>query len=109
MKSSPDDRANFRFQETYADGHAVFRPKPWVVMTGNLAYEHWETKQGNGTEPSIETRYTPQTAPGLGASPSYFHTQTSAGIDWRRSPGYTRKGGLYEVTFDDYATRAAES
>ena len=26
----------------------------------------------------------------------------SAGIDWRQSPGYTRRGGLYEVAIHDY-------
>ena len=36
------------------------------------------------------------------SDPKYLHTQVSAGIDWRQSPGYTRRGGLYEVTFHDY-------
>ena len=102
MKSSQDDRTSFRFQETYADGHVAFRPVKWFVTTGSLAYEHWEVKEGEGSFPSIETQHTAQTAPGLGVSPSFVHTQGSAGIDWRRSPGYTRTGGLYEMTFHDY-------
>ena len=57
---------------------------------------------GRGSDPSIETRYTSRTAPGLGANPRYIHTIVSAGIDWRQSPGYSRRGGLYEVTFHDY-------
>ncbi|MEO8370940.1 MAG: hypothetical protein ABI806_17285 [Candidatus Solibacter sp.] len=32
----------------------------------------------------------------------YVHSIISAGIDWRKAPGYTRSGGLYEVTFHDY-------
>jgi hypothetical protein len=101
-QSRPEDRANFRFQETYADGHMVFRPVRWIPLQGSVAYEHWDTKQGQGAEPSIETRYTPQTAPGLGADPSYLHSQVAAGIDWRRAPGYARRGGLYQATFHDY-------
>jgi hemolysin activation/secretion protein len=67
-----------------------------------VAYEHWNTLEGQGSDPSIETVYTPATAPGLGADPTYLHTKFSAGIDWRQSPGYTRKGGLYQATFHDY-------
>lgn len=102
MTTTPEDRANFRFQETYAEGHAVFRPERWIHLKGSVAYEHWNTLEGQGSDPSIETVYTPATAPGLGADPTYLHTRLSAGIDWRQSPGYTRKGGLYQATFHDY-------
>ncbi len=59
-------------------------------------------REGEGGEPSIETIYTPQTAPGLGADPDYIHSQLGVGIDWRKSPGYTRNGGLYYATLHDY-------
>jgi hypothetical protein len=100
--SEEEDRANFRFQETYAEGKAEYRPIRWLPVKGSLAFEQWNTLQGEGADPSIETRYTPQTAPGLGADPGFMHTRISAGIDWRQSPGYTRRGGLYEVTLHDY-------
>ncbi len=102
MKSARQDRTNFRFQQTYLDGHVAFRPWRWVPLTGSVAYEHWNTKQGQGDDPSIETRYTPATAPGLGADPTYLHTRLSAGFDWRQAAGYSRKGGLYQATFHDY-------
>ena len=102
QQSKPEDRTNFRFQQTYVDGTAEFRPRKWIPIRGTLAYEFWDTKQSQGEEPSIETRYNAQTAPGLGSDPSYVHTIFSAGIDWRQSPGYTRRGGLYEVRFHDY-------
>jgi hypothetical protein len=102
MQSKPEDRANFRFQETYADGSAVYRPVRWLPFKGALSYENWNTKEGQGSDPSIETRYTAQTAPGLGADPAYVHSQVSVGIDSRTAPGYTTRGGLYEVTFHDY-------
>jgi hypothetical protein len=100
--SEEEDRTNFRFQETYAEGKAEYRPIRWLPVKGSLAFEQWNTLEGQGADPSIETRYTPQTAPGLGADPGFMHTKISAGIDWRQSPGYTRRGGLYEVTFHDY-------
>jgi len=102
MKTEKDDQTSFRFQQTSADGHMTLKPKTWAVIRANLAYEHWETKPGQGSLPSIEERFTPVTAPGLGSDPSFVHSQFSAGIDWRQSPGYTRRGGLYEVALHDY-------
>jgi hypothetical protein len=103
MDTSPDDRANFRFKETYVGGGARFRPVPWLVLDGRLNYEYWNTEPGLGSAPSIETVHTPVTAPGLGAEPKYWHTSGTAAIDWRTSPGYTRTGGYYGVTLHDYA------
>lgn len=103
MGTSADDRTNFRFKETYVGGGAKFRPIPWVVLDGHVNYEDWNTEPGLGSSPSIETIFTPETAPGLGANPTYWHTAATAGIDWRTAPEYSRTGGYYGVTLDDYA------
>jgi hypothetical protein len=102
MHNSLEDRANFRFQQTYGDGNARFKPVWWLPIRAGLGLERWVTKEGQGGYRSIETAYTPETAPGLGASPVYLHSQFSAGIDWRPAPGYTRRGGLYQATLHDY-------
>jgi hypothetical protein len=102
QNNTKDDRANFRFQQTYLEGFAELRPRRWLPIRGTVGYEHWNLLSGKGDEPSIETVYTPQTAPGLGASPSYVHSQVSVGIDWRQSPGYSTRGGLYQATLHDY-------
>src|SRR5262245_35095843 len=95
IQSSLDAVSRFRFQESYGDGHFVFKPVSFIPIKGSVRYEHWNTLEGQGNDPSIETVYTPVTAPGLGAKPSYIHSQIGAGFDWRTSPGYTRRGGLY--------------
>ena len=95
QNSKEEDMARFRFQETYVEGRAEYRPLRWLPIKSSLAFENWNTLQGQGSDPSIETLYTPATAPGLGSEPSYVHTNVSAGMDWRQSPGYTRRGGLY--------------
>jgi hypothetical protein len=102
MQSSLADVSRFRFQESYGDAHALLKPVWWIPIRGSVRYEHWNTLEGQGNDPSIETIYTPTTAPGLGAKPSYIHSQLGAGIDWRKSPGYTRRGGLYYATLHDY-------
>lgn len=105
MGTSPDDRANYRLQETYVEGAAMFRPRRWIVLDGRVGYEDFSLEEGRGSAPSIELAYTAQSAPGLGASPAYLHTQATAGIDWRTSPQYSRTGGYYGVTLQDYADR----
>lgn len=105
MSTSPDDRANYRFKETYVEGAAFFRPRRWIVLDGRVGYEDYSLEEGRGAAPSIEIVYTPASAPGLGASPSYLHAQGAAGIDWRTSPLYSRTGGFYGVTLHNYADR----
>jgi hypothetical protein len=103
IDTSSDARTNFRLEETYAEGLLAFRPQRWIVLDGAIAYEGYSTDEGHGSSPSIETVHTPLTAPGLGSSPTYLHTQGTVGIDWRRSPGYARSGGFYGITLHNYA------
>ena len=103
MDNTPDDRTNFRLKQTYVTGDAMFRPNGWTRLGGGVAYEDYSLESGRGTKPSIETVFTPATAPGLGDSPAFVHSQLTAAIDWRTSPGYTRTGGYYGVTLHDYA------
>jgi hypothetical protein len=96
------NRSNFRLQNLYAGGDVQVKPVfPFVIM-GGLMYEDYTTKEGQGTQPSIETEWQPSQVPGLGADPVYIHSQASGGIDWRPAAGYARSGGLYEVTFHNY-------
>ena len=111
MDTSYDDRANFRFDETFGDVEATFRPVPWSVFTGAVTYDGYDTKSGEGGHPSIEEEYTSATAPGLGADPNYIRLTATAGIDlrptsgidYRPSAGYARRGGYYGVKYQNWA------
>lgn len=104
IDSSKDNRANFRLKETYAEGFIALRPARIVVLDAGIAYEDYNIEEGRGSAPSIETIYDPITAPGLGASPTYVHTQGTIGIDWRKpGPAYARSGGFYGVTLHNWA------
>ena len=105
IDSPQDGRTNFRMKQGYATGGLRARPLPWAVFNGALLYEDFTTAGGSGAAPSIDEVHTPQSAPGLGANPAYLHTTASAAIDWRPSPGYARRGGLYEVRYHNYADR----
>jgi hypothetical protein len=100
---SPEDRTNFRMKQTFVGGDLALWPVGPTVLRIGASYEDFSLEAGLGNNPSIEEVHTPATAPGLGASPTYLHSMTSAGIDWRPSPGYARRGGLYEVSYHNYA------
>jgi len=73
------------------------------MLRGAAELSEWSQRAGEGTFPSVESKYTPATLPGLGATAAYLHTEGTVGLDWRTSPGYSRRGGFYGVTFHDYS------
>ena len=102
---SPEDQSNYRMKQAYFGGDVRARPGGYTVFGAGMTYEDFNLEQGQGSDPSIEEVHTPATAPGLGANPTYLHAVASGGIDWRPSPGYARRGGLYEVSYHNYADR----
>ena len=99
-----ENRANFAFDRWYGGGLLTVRPtRRFLMLRGGAELTEWNTKPGEGTDPSVEEVYTPATLPGLGARITYLHSQATAGIDWRQAaPDYARRGGFYGVTFHDY-------
>jgi hypothetical protein len=96
-------RTNFDLKETYANGNAVLRPNDWSVLAGTVGLEAYVIGPAAGDEgSSTENVLTPEQAPGLGADPTYIHSEATAGIDTRTSPGYTRTGGYYGATIHNY-------
>jgi hypothetical protein len=106
MTGSKDDRANYGFKQPYGAATFTFRPsrRPLVVR-GSADASEWQQTPGSGDAPSVETIYTPETLPGLGASITYLHSTATVGIDSRASAGYARRGGFYAVTVHDYSDR----
>ena len=95
-------RTNFGISQAHATLAASLRPTTWTRLQGRVAYEAYETDEGRGSFPSIETIYTPVTAPGLFADPTFIRTEGMAAIDWRPAPGYARRGGFYGVTLANF-------
>jgi hemolysin activation/secretion protein len=75
------------------------------MLRGGVEVSQWSQRPGEGTFPSVETRFSPATLPGLGAKTTYVHSEGTVGFDWRTSPGYSRRGGFYGVTLHDYTDR----
>lgn len=102
-ESLTDNKSNYRMKQAYAGAEMVARPVRWSRLTGSATFEDYTIEPGTGSSPSIETIYTPDTAPGLGLDPAYLHVSTSAALDWRPAAGYARRGGLYEVSYHRFA------
>ena len=101
--TSKDDRTNYLFQQPYLSALLnVFPTRRVLNLRGGVEFSQWAQKPGEGTFPSVETEYTPETLPGLGAKVNYLHTQGTIGIDSRTSPGYTRRGVFLGATIHDY-------
>jgi hypothetical protein len=102
--TSHDDRANYSFRQPYAQALLEVRPTRRLLAFGaGLEVSTWDQGSGSGGAPSVEEVYTPETLPGLGASPTYWHSQGYVALDWRTSPGYTRTGGLLAVTGHNFS------
>ena len=100
--TAPEAKSNFQLQQAYAGVSGRLRGPSRTFAELGLRFENYTLRDGNGSSsPSIEQIYTPETAPGLGANPTYLRTTIAGGLDTRHpSPGYARRGGLYAVTYD---------
>jgi hypothetical protein len=106
VDTSKDDRTSYRFKRPYASALLTLWPtRQYLVLRPGVEWTKWSQEPGLGRFPSVETVYTPATLPGLGADPTYVHTQATVGFDWRTSPGYSRRGGYYGITAHDYNDR----
>ncbi len=97
------DETNYLFRQPYGNALLTYFPaRKGVVLRGGAEFSRWNLEDGEGSDPPISSRYTPETLPGLGAEVTYFHTQGGVGFDWRPAPDYARRGGYYGVTLHDY-------
>ena len=104
VNTSVDDRVNYGFEQPYVSAALEVRPtRKLLVLGGGLEYSQWKQGGGSGAAPSVEDVYTPASLPGLGTRPTYLHSQGIVALDWRTSPGYSRRGGFYGVTVHDFA------
>jgi Omp85 superfamily domain len=100
--SIKDDRVNYGLRSLELGGRATFKPVSWYRIGAGAASRRLENREGVGRRPSIETRHSSLTAPGLFSEPRYIEATAFTAIDWRESPGYTRSGGLYSIALNEF-------
>jgi len=105
--STRGEKTSFDYQPLRLDGTVTIAPAKWLEFGGGPFYEDIRTGRG-ARAPSIEDRFgsgTTSAVPGIGADVSFVGARAFAGIDWRTSPGYTRRGGFYFVEWSRYVAR----
>jgi hypothetical protein len=103
VETTTEEQSNFRMKQGYVGGVARAGGPGPAVFDFALFYEDYTLEGGTGSTPSIETAYTTDTAPGLGANPAYLHMVWTGGLDTRwPGTGYARRGGLYSLSYDGY-------
>jgi hypothetical protein len=103
IDTAKEDRTNFLFQQPYLSGMLTFWPtRKLLMLQGGAEWSQWKQEPGEGDEPSVETQYTSDVLPGLGATINYLHTQGTIALDSRTSPGYSRRGTYLGVTAHDF-------
>src|SRR5262245_29747079 len=68
-----EDRTNYLFRQPYGSALLTLYPtRRTLMLQGGAEFSRWSQQSGEGTEPSVETKYTPETLPGLGAEVTYL-------------------------------------
>lgn len=115
--SLADDRVSFKVDYTNFEGRAIVRPIPWLEAGTRIG--RLDGTIGRGTDPrfpSIEDRFTDNTAPGLAAQPAYSYAEVFGAVDYRDQDDNARAGGYYllswreygDLDFDRYSFRAVD-
>jgi hypothetical protein len=89
--SAKEARASYALRSIDVGATATLRPVPWLSFAGGASGVSFDDR----TE-TTETR----------VSPDYLHVEGTAAIDYRESPGYTRRGGYYAVTVHRFGDRS---
>jgi hypothetical protein len=98
--SRKEARVNYGLEQFEAGAMVALKPVPWYRIEGGIARRVVEDRSGTGTSPSIEVL--PSPPPLLFSKTRYLQSHVGTAIDWRESPGYTRRGGLYSITWNDF-------
>ncbi len=90
--TTKEEHTNYDFRQPYVTALLTVAPtrRLWT-LTGGLEWTQWSQRPGHGGFPSVDTVFTPQTLPGLGASVTYVQSLAQAGFDTRPFPGYARR------------------
>jgi len=103
IETTLEDKSNFGMEEAYLGATARYRGAAKSFVDLGLRFEEYRLKSGSGSSSSTDEKYTQETAPGLGSDPGLLHTTIGGGFDTRPAAGYARHGGLYALSYDNWA------
>lgn len=99
--SSKSEKTSYLYRPTTVGATLAVNLTKWFSVGGGADFLNAQTGPGQ-IGASIEQIFTPLTTPGLGAQIDYSVVRAIAGIDWRNSHPYARRGGLYRLEWANY-------
>jgi len=106
--SNRDDHTKFKIVNSMAGGRVGVKPDPKLAIRGGVEYFRHDLAPGrNRALPSIEARFTDETAAGLGLARNFLRPYVSLEYDYRQ-PRYARKGGWYRLEASRFADSTDE-
>jgi hypothetical protein len=94
--SSMSDRTSYMREGLDMTGYITFAPRTWLNIETSAGFLDMRVRAGEDKNfPSIEQRFAPATAPGLGADGDMFHVGVMLDADRRDDDFFPRAGGRY--------------
>lgn len=103
-ESLKDDRVSYLVDYTDYTGRAIVRPVRW--LEAGTRFGRLDGSIGRGTDtrfPSIQDRFTDETAPGLAEQPDFSFGEVFGAVDYRDEKDNARAGGLYSISWREYS------
>jgi outer membrane protein assembly factor BamA len=103
--SSEQDRVSYNFHQTTAGGVMGARIHRLLAAGGGVEYLNPAIGRGkDSNHPSIEERFTDETAPALTGQPDFVRLISFVSLTDREPENNPRRGGRYRLTYNRYVS-----
>lgn len=101
--SRENDRISYDFHQTTAGGVTGVRLHRLLAVGGGVEYQNPSIGPGKDRNfPSIEERFTEETAPAVTAQPDFIRLISFVGLNDREPQNNPRRGGRYRLIYNRY-------
>jgi hypothetical protein len=91
--SAREDRERFDYTPKDIGASVTLRPQRFVSVTGGYTFMNFDTQRE-------APHFSAAEAPGMDEELNFNIVRGTVAFDWRTSPGYSTRGGLYRATFE---------
>jgi hypothetical protein len=91
--SAREDRERFDYTPKDIGASVTLRPQRFLSVSGGYTFMNFDTTRE-------APRFSPAEAPGMDEELNFNIVRGTVAFDWRTSPGYSTRGGLYRATFE---------
>ena len=91
--SRREDRERFDYTPKDIGASVTLRPQRFLSVTGGYTFMNFDTRRPT-------PRFSAAEAPGMDEELNFNIVRGTVAFDWRTSPGYSTRGGLYRASFE---------